>query len=123
LPYRLFLSSDRAVTLGDKIYIPPSIQEGTPEYEATIAHESVHYEQQKGKNFASWVAKYLANKDFRWRMESEAWEAEIKWWLEHGYFVEAEWVARALADGYGLMISYEKALDWAKAVIAKYEGG
>lgn len=44
-----------------------------------IAHEETHLAQQAGANLEEWWEKYIADKEFRLRMETEAYQAESKW--------------------------------------------
>jgi hypothetical protein len=46
---------------------------------AKIAHEEVHFTQQMMMNQDEWWEKYITDKEFRLRMEVEAYRAEVKW--------------------------------------------
>ena len=63
--------------------------------EALIAHERVHQEQQRKYGWLKFYFKYLTNKQFRFKMEVEAYKAwlevlpndfeKVIWWLLNSY--------------------------------------
>lgn len=106
------LSGGEIFAYGDIIYSP---------YSATlpdelVAHERVHQRQQ-GDDVEGWWKRYLVDKGFRLRMETEAhiveWQTIRKTIKDRNARVkECARIARKLAAPlYGKVISYRKAMD------------
>ena len=78
--------------------------------EALIAHERVHQEQQRKYGWLKFYFKYLTNKQFRFKMEVEAYKAwlevlpndfeKVIWWLLNSYNISAsrEEIIKLLKD-------------------------
>ena len=78
--------------------------------EALIAHERVHQEQQRRYGWLKFYFKYLTNKQFRFKMEVEAYKAwlevlpndfeKVIWWLLNSYNTSAsrEEIIKLLKD-------------------------
>ena len=78
--------------------------------EALIAHERVHQEQQRKYGWLKFYFKYLTNKQFRFKMEVEAYKAwlevlpndfeKVIWWLLNSYNTSAsrEEIIKLLKD-------------------------
>ena len=78
--------------------------------EALIAHERVHQEQQRKYGWFKFYFKYLTNKQFRFKMEVEAYKAwlevlpndleKVIWWLLNSYNTSAsrEEIIKLLKD-------------------------
>lgn len=66
------------ITYGDTIYCKFSPL--TPDL---IVHESVHIRQQKELGPMTWWEHYFEDKDFRLKVELEAYRAQIDWMREH----------------------------------------
>jgi len=80
--------------------------------EDIVIHEQHHFKQQKRYGLENWVNKYLEDKEFRLRMEIEAYRKQLKSIkhreLKHEVLKEC---ARNLSSTlYGNIISYEEAL-------------
>ena len=78
--------------------------------EALIAHERVHQQQQRRYGWLKFYFKYLTNKQFRFKMEVEAYKAwlevlpndfeKVIWWLLNSYNTSAsrEEIIKLLKD-------------------------
>ena len=67
------------ITLAPDICYPRTVRNPwAPVYETTIRHEMVHVRQQQRDGLFTWLVKYLASQDFRWRMEREAYLCDIR---------------------------------------------
>lgn len=97
---------------------------GTVEYDAILLHEQVHSRHQFGYELglAAWLARYLADPEFRWEEEQSGYEAEITHRVRNGRSVNAEQLTLILNKNYdlnGRMVSYAEALVWIRETIAR----
>ena len=73
----------------------------------------------RASRMASWINKYLTDKDFRWGVEKRGYKADILYERSHGIWVIPEVYARILSGKtYNSMVSYEDALKWVKDVLS-----
>ena len=82
--------SDYLTTVGDTVYVadaekwvqlnPP----GSLNFDAVMTHERVHAIEQKKAGLASWLSRYLTDKNFMWRQEQIAEYAELQLRIERG---------------------------------------
>lgn len=64
----------QAFTVYPFIFIKPEAAED----KALIAHETVHYLEQKGMGTAKWLLKYATSTDFRYQAEVRAYKKQIE---------------------------------------------
>jgi len=83
------------MTLRPYIYLPDPIDDPWP-YWRTIAHELVHWRQQKKSYPLMWMAKYAASQKFRWESEREAFLIDL---FFGGDLLR---ITTALRDDYGI---------------------
>jgi hypothetical protein len=93
-------------------YPPGSIQ-----YTAILMHEREHVIRENAfpGGTPAWLAKYLADRSFRWQEEKAGWKIEILYNYQHGMFIDAAEIAAALNQNYrfgGRMVSYAEAYQW-----------
>ena len=72
---RMNVRRDSVYMYGDTLFNPS----GGEIPDDVIVHERVHEKQQEGQDPKIWWIKYLNNKDFRLRMEVEAFGQQYNW--------------------------------------------
>jgi len=83
---------------------------------AKIAHEEVHFIQQSKMNIDEWWEKYLADPEFRLRMETEAYQAEVRYInkfikdMNLAYQMKHDIAVTLASSVYGGIITYSEAL-------------
>lgn len=78
-----------AVTIGKTIYIKPKYV-GTLTGAAKLRHEVVHLIQQDRHGMGSFYAKWTLSRDWRFRLELEAYSAELDFWRALGSSYDIE---------------------------------
>lgn len=105
--------SEVAFPYDNKIYTDSTV---TPEI---VVHEKVHFAQQKEHGLDNWIEQYFENPQFRVNMEIEAYNAQLKYVVEHApreaktfvANVVAGQMAKALSSPmYGNIFTYKEAL-------------
>lgn len=97
---------------------------GTIEYDAVLLHEQIHSRRQLDYELglAAWLARYLADPEFRWEEEKLGYEAAITHLVQNGRQVNTEHLALILNKNYdfnGRMVSYADALEWVRGIVAR----
>ena len=96
--------------------------EGSIKRRALLLHERVHSQRQIEAGLAPWLARYVADADFRWREERLGWEQEIATLTRAGVQVPVEVFAKILSDEYvhfgARMVSATDARAWILEVIS-----
>jgi len=99
-------------------YFIPSWVVGTKRMNAYIAHEQTHIKQQGSfLNAFIWWIKWALSKSFRWKVESEAFEVEIKTLMEEEIPVNKYYYINTLSTEYFGMISPDTAFKWVSSVV------
>lgn len=131
-----FLSSKGVVTTispnlftSDLDWFNEQYPEGSVRHEALRRHERQHALEQeewvggvtgwrRSAKLATWVKKYLADRQFRWEVEKRGYRESILHFRNNGYTINVEGYAKTLSgSSYNDMVSYEEALEWVKAVL------
>lgn len=109
---------DGALVYGGKIY---SDKELMPD---ALEHELLHVEQQRGRNKVLWALRYLFSKEFRLKVELEAYRHQYRFIcsIEHDRNLRAQALrsmANDLASGtYGRIVSFEDAMQYISVAAA-----
>ena len=132
-----FVSDGVVTTISPKLYVKDialfnqRFPVGSLDREVIRVHEQNHALHQeefidgstgitRSARMTSWISKYVGNSEFRWEVESQAFEAEIFFKLDNGLRVIPEEYAFLLSSPtYRGMITYEDALEWVKQTISK----
>lgn len=84
--------------------------------ESLIVHETFHAWRQKEVGMWVWHWRYLTSREFRWKEERTAYEAQFACLRGYGklsqYLSEARLLEVLTSDAYGHMVSMDEAAPW-----------
>jgi hypothetical protein len=94
-----------------------------PPEAVTLAHEFVHFEQQrKAKSRTLWFLKYIFNPGFRKQVELEAFASTIRYYINHNQMTVGmkEWLANELSGAtYFFMMRRQEAKKWIEDTVSR----
>lgn len=112
-----------STTIGHTLYVADlevfqrDYPEGSPVYLGLLKHEREHSRRQFKMGLSKWLGKYLTDTEFQYAEEQRGYYLGL---TEPGVTWYPEVVARALAGYWNAlgqkMVTYERALEWARAV-------
>jgi hypothetical protein len=119
------------MTIGNTLYVHPEVwKEHHPTYDYSKSvvqvHEALHAVRQTESGIDFWILKYITDKEFRYKEEQIAYEAEWRWMVERGHRYAStfsiDWAKMVSGPTYGHMVKFDRALEWAILKIKEIQG-